>query len=173
MKRRHPLRADPAKVREFLQRGRGGLSRSTPLKPRGRKASAAKRGIAQREGPLDPASWRRAVFAASEGRCVVTGTRASDADDRRFHAHHAVSQDTLRRRGLYGWLWDARNGVLVTEAVHMGHEHTGGDARIPRSRLPASVWEFCAELDALDGSYWATEHVKRRHPAAGSSGSSK
>lgn len=167
MKRHKPLRADPAKVREFLQRGRQGLERSKELS-RGRlKSSPGKRGEKPAEGPLDPASWRAAVFEASGGRCIVTRARAKDAEDRAFHAHHPVSQDVLRRRGLHGWLWDPRNGVLVTQAVHMGHEHTGGRHRIPRELLPAPVWEFCRELDALDGTSWATEHVKRRHPSRG------
>lgn len=169
MKRNKPLRADPAKVRAFVQRGRGGLERSG-FRRSAAKALAAKREVRALEGPLDPAEWRRQVFEASGRRCVVTGTRARDAADDRFHAHHPVSQDALRRRGLYGRLWDPRNGVLVAEEIHMGHEHTGGEARIPREKLLQSVWDFARELDAEDGTSWATEHVKRKHPAAGTRG---
>lgn len=169
MERKKPLRADPEKVRAFVQRGRaGGLERS-PIKRRSATASVAKREVAVLEGPLDPAVWQRRVFAASGGACVVSGARAHDADDPRFHAHHPLAQDALRKRALYGWLWDERNGILVAEAIHMAHEHKGGEARISREVLPACVWEFCAELDAIAGTHWATENVRRKHPAAGTS----
>lgn len=170
MKRHRRLKADPEKVREFLRRGRQPLTRREELKRAGAKAKAARSGKASSEGPLSPAAWRAAVFAASGGRCIVTGARAKDAEDRRFHAHHAVAQDVLRQRRLHDRLWDARNGVWLAAAVHMAHEHAGGESRVPRELLPASVWEFARELDALDGTSWATEHVKRYHPAAGSSG---
>lgn len=171
MERKKPLRADPAKVREFLQRGRGALKRTTELERTSfkRKAISAKRRVAPVEGPLDPASWRREVFRASGGKCIVSGARARDADDERFHAHHALSKDALRKRGLYAYVWDSRNGVWVAEAAHMAHEHTGGEHRITRDSLPASVWEFCAELDALAGIEWATAKVEHEHPPAGSS----
>jgi hypothetical protein len=168
MKRSKPLRADPEKTRAFLKRGRSELNRAG-IKARTAKGSAAKSRVKALEGPLDPATWRGKVFAASGGTCVVSGARATDADDPRFHAHHPVTQDALRKRGLYGWLWDARNGMLVAEQVHMAHEHTGGEQRIAREFVPASVWEFCADLDALAGTSWATEHVRRKHPPAGRS----
>jgi hypothetical protein len=167
MRRHKPLRGDPEKVREFLRRGRKRIERRTPLERAPLKASPGKRGDASAEGPLDPAAWRAAVFRASAGRCVVTGARARDSEDRRFHAHHPLDQAVLRRRRLFDWLWDPRNGILVSEQVHMAHTHTGGEQRIPREKLPASVWEFCAELDALEGTSWATERVKRAHPSGG------
>lgn len=166
MKRRKPLRADPEKVREFLRRGRGGLER-TEFKRDPAKALAAKRAVRAAEGPLSPAEWREQVYELSGRTCVVSGSRANDAADPRFHAHHCVSADALRQRGLHAYVWDARNGVLVTAEVHMAHEHQGGEKRIPRSKLPASVWEFARELDRLAGTGWATAHVKREHPPAG------
>lgn len=164
MRRSRPLRADPEKVRAFVARGRAvsGLRRG------GIRKQAAKRGVVVAEGPLSPAAWRAAVFAASGGRCVITGSRAYGVDDRRFHAHHPVSQSVLRRRGLHGWLWDPRNGMFVTADRHMAHEHSGGHHRIGREFVPVSVWEFAAELDELDGTSWATAHVERYHPASGS-----
>jgi hypothetical protein len=30
--------------------------------------------------------------------------------------------------------------------------------------LPEAAWEFAREMDALNGSSWATEHVLRHHP---------
>jgi hypothetical protein len=167
VKRSKRLGADPAKVREFLQRGRGSLTRTSAPE---RKPIAAKRRVKPVEGPLDPRRWRQEVFRASGGKCIVSGARARDADDRRFHAHHPLDKDALRKRGLHGYLWDPRNGAWVSTPVHWQHEHSGGEGRIARERLPASVWEFCAELDALDGSEWATAKVEREHPATGHGG---
>lgn len=168
MKRSKRLKADPEKVRQFLARGRGSLERSSSLKNPG-KPFSAKRKVGPREGPLDPASWRREVFRASGGTCIVTGTRALDADDPRFHAHHAIAAQQLRKRGLHGRVWDRRNGLWVAEGPHMAHEHTGGSHRIPRDLLPTAVWEFARELDAIAGTEWATAHLERTYPAAGPS----
>lgn len=161
--RKRPLKADVEKVREFLQRGRQPLERSGL-----RRSKSGFRSPDAREGPLTPAAWRQAVHDASEGRCVITRSRALNADDRRFEAHHPLAKRELRSRGLHGYVWDARNGVWLRGDVHRGHE----DAfeRVPAEKLPASVWEFCAELDALAGSGWATAWVLRYHPAAGNSG---
>lgn len=167
MKRGKPLRADPAKVREFLARGRGALSRYEPLKRSGAlKRSSAKRRIAEHEGPLTPAEWRRQVYELSGRKCIVSQTPSHDPYDRRFHAHHPLDKSTLRDRGLHAYVWDPRNGVLVLATVHMQHEYDGS---IARELLPARVWEFCAELDALDQTEWATARVERLHPPAGSS----
>lgn len=167
LERHKRLKSDPAKLRAFVQRGRDSSSLERgELKRRRPKRSPAKRGVAVVEGPLSPAEWKRRVFVTSGGQCVVSRSRAYDVDDPRFHAHHPVSQSSLRQRGLQGWLWDERNGMLVTRTIHMAHEHTGGKSRIRREFVPVSVWEFCAELDALAGTSWATEHVNRRHPAS-------
>lgn len=165
MERKKPLRADPAKVRAFLQRGRGALKRTDSLT---RSGFSAKRKVAPIEGPLTPAEWRRQVFAASGGRCTVTGARARDADDRRFHAHHVLAADSLRKRRLFAYVWDARNGLWIAELPHMAHEHSGGEHRIAREHLPASAWLFAAELDALAGTEWATAKLEREYPASGS-----
>lgn len=164
LKRSKPLRADVAKVREFLQRGRGSLERSGD-RPRARtgfrKATAA-------EGPLTPAQWRQAAHDASGGRCSISGTRALNADDRRFDAHHPLSKRVLRERRLLGYVWDPRNSLWLRGDVHAAHEFPGvRDTRIPAERLRPSVWEFCAELDALEGTQWATQLVLRAHPPAG------
>lgn len=170
MKRSKRLRADPEKVREFLARGRGGLKRReelarSELKRRAPKRSSAKRKVGPREGPLDPASWRRQVFRVSGGRCLITGTRARDENDDRFHAHHAIAAQQLRKRGLYAHVWDVRNGLWLAEAPHMAHEHTGGSHRIPRELLPPAVWEFARELDGLAGNEWATAKLERTYPS--------
>jgi hypothetical protein len=165
LKRGEPLRPDVEKVREFLRRGRSELTR-TPL-----RASQGFRRVVEAEGPLSPEEWRRAVFVASEGRCILSDTRARDADDPRFHVHHVIPKRVLRARGLYAWVWDPRNGLWISERAHARQE--SAFARLPHTRLPAAVWLFCAELDALDGTHWATDLVRRLHPAAGSSGVSE
>lgn len=199
MKRSKPLRADPEKVREFQRRAREAqaadedsfLNRSrAPLRSdrektaafvqRGREAgarvlaaaarAAAKERSVRVEGPLSPGDWREAAFRSSGGRCIITGSRARDVDDRRFHVHHAVPKDELRARGLFGHVWDPRNAVWLRADVHLAHEHAGGDRRVPRERLPASVWEFAQEMDGTDGTSWATMIVARAHPAAGDRG---
>jgi hypothetical protein len=158
LERRTELRADVDKVREFLRRAK-------PLERTGgmRRATAA-------EGPLTPAAWRQAVHDLSGGRCIITGALARNAADRRFDPHHPLAKRLLRDRGLLDHVWDARNGIWITRAIHAAHEHPGvRDSRIPARALPRSVWEFCAELDALDGTGWATAAVLRAHPPTGSS----
>jgi hypothetical protein len=166
VKRRRPLKRSGELKRT------GGLKRSEL----GRKAEVVRQELKRtgelvrkqtrrpKEGPLSPAEWRRAVFDASGGRCIITGARARDAEDRRFHAHHLVPKRELRARRLYGRVWDPRNGVWLRREVHMRHE----DAieRVPAAALPASVWQFCAELDALEGTEWATRMVLRAHPGS-------
>lgn len=166
LKRTSELKPDPEKVREFLRRGQVAGAKS--LRASAQRAARAGRPA---EGPLDPATWRENVFAASAGRCIITGARARDADDRRFHCHHPLPKGVLRARGLHGHVWDDRNGVLVTRAVHERHEHGAGDEhRIPRERLPAGVWAFAQELDELDGTSWATSLVERLHPSTAAAG---
>jgi hypothetical protein len=164
LKRTAELRPDPEKVREFLQRGGGSLKRTSGLKARPRRRP--------QEGPLTPSEWRLAAFTAAHGRCIVTGARARSVEDRNFHVHHPLDAAELRARKLYAYVWDPRNALWVARDAHMAHEHTGGEARIPREVLPASVWAFCFELDRLAGTQWATERVRRDHPATGSSGRS-
>lgn len=158
LEQRTHLKADVEKVREFLRRAK-------PLERGGgmRRASAA-------EGPLTPAQWRRAVHDASGGRCIITGALARSVDDRRFDPHHVLAKRLLRDRGLLDHVWDSRNGVWISRQVHAEHESPGvRDTRIPAEKLPPYVWQFCAELDLLDGSGWATAAVLRAHPPTGSS----
>lgn len=196
LKRKTPLRSDPAKAREFEQRGRGGLKQD-PAKTRawvakarrlglstdpikleefqrrarksmsGKAVRSARRGAARRgEGPLSPGDWREAVAIAADLHCMVSGARAYDAFDPVFDAHHPLPKRELRARGLHAHVYDPRNGVFVAEQVHLDHE--GAVKRISREVLPASVWEFCEEMDALGAGEWATAMVERQHPAAGS-----
>lgn len=185
LKRTTELRADPEKAQAWQERARAaGLSRD-PMKmqefvrrrtkPMRRQAQGAAAKAAKRrgEGPLTPTCWRLSVALASEMRCMVTGTRADDPFDPLFDAHHPVPKRELRARGLHEFVYDPRNGVFVLHAIHWDHEYSPDvSKRIPREALPASVWEFCRQLDELAGSQWATAMVERKHPAAGSSGTS-
>jgi hypothetical protein len=159
LKRRTELRADPEQLRAFEQRGRESGARSLQA-----SARASAREPRPTEGPLDAASWRRAVFAVSGGRCIITGARARDADDPRFHAHHPLPKRELRARGLYGHVWDPRNGVWITERAHERHENA--TERIGWILLPTALWTFAREMDALDGTEWATQLVRRLHRVA-------
>lgn len=156
-----PLTADPKKAQEFIARGRSALSRSAGPSSRGggmRRASAA-------EGPLSPEAWREAVYRQAGGRCMVTNARASNADDPTFDAHHVVPKRVLRARGLLDRVFEARNGVWLRADIHAAVENPGVRARpLTAEMLPAAVWEFASELDALEGTYWATELVLRAHP---------
>jgi hypothetical protein len=161
LERKTGLKADPEKTRAFIERGRGALQRT----------GSGMRRVTAGEGPLTPAEWRAAVFAAAHGRCIISGTRARDLDDPRFQAHHILPKRVLRVRGLLSYVWDARNGLWLRADVHAAHEAPGvNDGRIPAYRLPTCVWEFCDELDALAGTHWATDLVLRAHPAAGHGG---
>jgi hypothetical protein len=169
LKRGAPMERGPGpassreKTAAFVQRGREkGAKGLREAAGRGAAREAAAR---RQEGPLTPYAWRVEVFTRAVGRCSVSGARTRDADDRAFHAHHAIPKQELRRPGrdLRGYVWHPDNGVWLSETVHMNHE--GGDRRVPRSALPESVWRFAALLDDLDGTSWATVMVERLHPA--------
>lgn len=160
------LSTDPIKLEEFIRRGRESAARMSRDAQR-RTATKARN---RREGPLAPDEWRTRVALAADLRCIVTGTRAADVFDPSHDAHHPLPKGELRARGLHAHVYDARNGVFVRHDVHMEHEYGAGDAaRIPRERLPAAVWRFCAEMDRLGDGEWATVMVERTHPAAGRS----
>lgn len=146
---RRELKADVEKVREFMRRGRGGLSRKS--KPR-----------REPEGPLTPAEWRLAAFVASGGRCMITGAKAANVEDRHFHAHHVLPKRVLRARGLLDRVWDPRNAVWLRSDVHM--PGFAREPELPQERIPPYVWEFARELDSLEGTLWATELIKRLYP---------
>jgi hypothetical protein len=147
--KRSRLRADPAKVREFVQRGRGQLARTDGPKRRPKRRP--------REGPLSPREWRCEVFRLDGGACRVSGRPGRDVDDKRFHCHHCIPKRELRNRGLYGSVWDPRNGVLLSASVHWRHEHA--QERVAFEALPDRAREFASELGT-----WAEDLLLRLHP---------
>lgn len=166
--RRKPLRADPAKVREFVERGRQPLKRTalsrggTPLRPGERKGGAKGRPVAPRAaerptapaGPLSPSEWRNAVWALDHGRCVMCGKQVRrDADRWSWQCHHPLEKHKLPAERRY----DPRNGVVTCRRCH--ERHTCRIVVIPASRLPARVFAFAAEL----GERWLAV-LERAHP---------
>lgn len=157
-------RGDPETRRAFIDRGRRAGAKSLR-----KSRSQLKRKNPERpaEGPVTPAVYRELVFTRADGRCSVTGRCAKRPSDRTFHPHHPLPKDELRRRGLYGHVWEPDNGVWVDVRLHMDHEH-GSNRKIPREALPASVWAFARRMDRLggqgDGPEWATALVERLHP---------
>lgn len=161
LRRVTPLRGDPAKVREFGQRGRGRLERVALARTQGfRRASSA-------EGPLTPAQWRKQVFDLSGGVCQISGARARDVDDPSFQAHHILPKRVLRERQWHGLVWDPRNALWLSADAHERLEHRA--VSLSAQRLPVGVWAFLRELDALEGTEWATVRVLRDYPPAGCS----
>ena len=70
-----------------------------------------------------------------------------------IEGHHAVEKQALKRRGLHRYLDDIRNRVPVCHERH--EQHTSRVKPIPRGVLPASVFEFAAELGL---TWWVDKH---------------
>jgi hypothetical protein len=75
--------------------------------------------------------WKRSVLDRDAG-CVVW--HDCDGD---LQAHHVVTQQHLRKRGLGDWAWDRRIGVTVCELAHRRH-HSARE-RIRFEVLPSEV----------------------------------
>ena len=132
LKRTTALTSDPVKRAAFIERGRGGLTRTR--KPLGRAAPT----------PLLPGErgWTQRVFALYGRRCVVCGRKA-------VHAHHAVGKAVI----LAAWrlsvperealAYDERAGVPCCFDCHMNHE--AASRRIPFDRLPPAVVAWAIE----------------------------
>lgn len=164
MKRGRRLRADPAKTRAFTDRGREAGAKSL------REAALAGARVEQQaragEGPLSPSDWRVAVATDAGLRCSLTGTRAEHGPfDPAFHAHHFISKEHLRARGLREFVWDRRNGLFLLAALHMDDE--AGQPLILRGHVPDRAWGFADDVDNALGSGWATMRLEREYPVSG------
>lgn len=80
---------------------------------------------------MTPLEWKRAVISRDAG-CVVYHDCEGE-----LQAHHVVSQQHLRKRGLGDWAWDRRIGVTVCERAHRRH-HSARE-RISVDCLPSEV----------------------------------
>lgn len=149
--KRGQLKTDPAKVAAFVQRGR--VRAAENARKRGRapleRSVALVRRVTHRppEGPLSPSEWHEAAFRRAGGRCEVKpGERAFGAVDERFHAHHVIPKQRLRKEGCYGLVWDQRNALWIGATVHMSHEFAAiGEHRIPATAIRLETWQFAAE----------------------------
>ena len=84
-------------------------------------------------------AWKRAVLDR-DGACVLWHLDC-EGD---LHAHHVVTQQHLRKRGLTQHAWDRRIGVTVCERGH--RRHHAATERICVDFLPAEVVAFVTEL---------------------------
>lgn len=86
-------------------------------------------------------AWKRSVIDR-DAACVVRHDCEGE-----LQAHHVVTQQHLRKRGL-DCAWDRRIGVTVCERAHRRH-HSARE-RIPYESLPAEVVGFVTELVGPD-----------------------
>lgn len=108
------------------------------------------------DGSLD---FRVSVLALDQG-CVcsrppVEGEEFSPCEGD-LHAHHAVTQQQLRKAGLDSHLWDPANGAAVCKRHHRRHHNRREPIRI--DALPVRVRSF-----ADDHQLW---HLLERYYAA-------
>lgn len=96
-------------------------------------------------------AWKRRVIAR-DAACVLW-----HACEGELQAHHVVTQQHLRKRGLSRHAWDRRLGVTVCELGHRRH-HSARE-RIPLDALPTEVREFVCDLVGPDylERFYATE----------------
>lgn len=121
---------------------RSRIKRRTPLK----RGGMLRRRRPKPVGVIVADIWREGW---EEGRCVVCGTR------RNLDAHHAVPRRALIRLGFADYVMDKRNRVWACRHDHESHENRHRPIR--RCELPASVFEFAAEL----GLEW---YIDRHYP---------
>lgn len=163
-KRAKPLRPDPEKVREFLQRSRKPLARPerplarSELRPGRRKPARAP---AAADGPdagaLTPAQWRVAVWEADEGCCCGCGVAVPrDADRWVWQAHHPLLKQTMKRRGLGHLVHHPDWGIVLCRRCHEGHHAI---SPVPYVRLPQRVVHAVTQAGT-----WAVDLVDRAHP---------
>jgi hypothetical protein len=102
----------------------------------------------------DPLDWKRRVCLNG---CVVHHNGGCEGP---LQAHHVISQQALRRRGLDRELWNVRNGVAVCEQAH--RRHTLAVERICYDDLPYAAFQFANE----HGLAWMIDRYYPRRTAA-------
>jgi len=88
---------------------------------------------------VSPLDWKRRVCLHG---CILH--ESPEGCEGPLQAHHVVTQQTLRKRGLDNAIWDTRMGVAVCERSHI--RHTLASSRIRFEDLPASVVEYVQNL---------------------------
>jgi hypothetical protein len=175
------LKRDPAKLREFTDRGRGGIKtnpdRTRAFIERGRQSSAK----ALREAAERPArTARRKVHFSSPGPAsgYVCAWPGCEKAGKTWHhwlmrQHLKAYVDTLRlrdegeERGLLRQLLRDPRNIDPFCGDHHG-SHGTNSHRFELEQVPASAFEFAGEL----GSEWAVklERTYRPQQAASSGG---
>lgn len=112
--KRSRLKADPDKVREFVQRGRQAsqLKRSELARSSRKRPRATRSGIGVPVGTSDrctPSQWY-AAKAAWCATCKSTGL---------LQQHHVVYEQHVVRAG--GDVWDPRNSLTLCVNCHQAH----------------------------------------------------
>jgi hypothetical protein len=105
---------------------------------------------------VSPKVWQRLVLMRDNG-CVLKGQGPCDGD---FEAHHIITQQQLRKRGLSDIAWDVRNGMGLCYRHH--RRHTNATERVPYTALPERAHEFAAEL----GLGWLLDRFYPKEAAA-------
>jgi hypothetical protein len=103
-----------------------------------------------------PADWKQAVLR--EG-CRYHRPRI-DICLGPLQAHHVITQQQLRKRGLIHLRWDVRNGMALCERAHS--RHTTAVERIPYSLLSPENIAFAEE----NGLGWLLDRYYPRTEAA-------
>jgi hypothetical protein len=75
--------------------------------------------------------------------CAAQTGAASSAANKPTSCHHVVPRQKLRKAGLERLVWDAANGVALTEKEHAAHHSRLRP--LPFSCLPACAVEFADE----------------------------
>lgn len=92
----------------------------------------------ERDHEPETLRWKRRVIDR-DATCVLWHDCEGD-----LQAHHVVTQQHLRKRGLSRHAWDRRIGLTVCERGHRRH-HSALE-RIPFNVLPSEVVSFVTEL---------------------------
>lgn len=98
--------------------------------------------------------WYQAVTRYGKAPCAVCGRTAREPGVT-IQAHHVITQQQLRLKGLADWAWDRRNGMAVCEnPCHA--QHTTAFKRISYGCLSADNIAFVEEHgleNALERQY--------------------
>lgn len=105
---------------------------------------------------VTPKVWQRLVLMRDKG-CVLEGHGRCEPP---YEAHHILTQQQLRKRGLSDFAWDVRNGLGLCNRHH--RRHTRAVERVPYSVLPERAFVFAEEM----GLGWLLDRYYPKEKAA-------
>lgn len=96
--------------------------------------------------------FKARVLAADGGECIAANWSLCEGP---LQAHHAITQQQLRKAGLTDSLWDPAVGAAVCYRHHRRHHNRSEPLR--RDFLPQRVLDFAAKhgLDWIIDRYYA------------------